>query len=74
MEKSIFLICGSLVEGKDLDKIMASCELTIIGTDSFVSVYHIKRARYCIQVAFCVMFSLLTSAHKESGDKGPELQ
>ena len=74
IEKSILLLYGSLIEGSCLDKIMASCGLSIVGTNSLVSVNHIKRARYCIQVADCVMFSLLTSAHKESGDKGPVLQ
>ena len=38
---------------------MAFCGLSIVGTDSLVSVNHIKRARYCIQVATSVMFSLL---------------
>ena len=42
--------------------------------DSLVSVNLIKRARYYIQVAPCVMFSLLTSADKKSGDKSPVLQ
>ena len=72
-EKSILLLCGSLIEGSGLDKIIASCELSIAETDSLVSVNHIKKARYCIQVADCVMFSL-TSAHEESGDNGPVLQ
>ena len=53
---------------------MASCGLSIVGTDSFVSANYIKRARDCIQVAACVMFSLLTSAHKESGDKSSVLK
>ena len=73
LEKSILLLCGSLIEGSGLDKIMASSGLFIVGTDSLVSVNHIKRTRYCIQVAACVMFSLLTSVHKKSGDKGPVL-
>ena len=72
--KLILLLCGLLIEGSGLDKIMALCELSIVGTDSLVSVNHIKRARYCIQVAISVMFSLLSSAHKHSGDKGPVLQ
>ena len=73
LEKSILLPCGSRIEGSGLDN-MASCGLSIVGTDSLVSVNHIKRARYWIQVA-CVMFSLLTSAHEKSGgDKGPVLQ
>ena len=74
LEKSILLLCGSLIEGSGLDKITASCGLSIVGMDSLVSVNHIKRARYCIQVAACVMFSLLTSAHEKGGDKGTVLQ
>ena len=74
LEKLIILLCGSLIEGSGLDKIMALCGLSIVGMDSLVSVNHIKRARYCIQVAVYIMFSLLASAHKESGDKDPVLQ
>ena len=74
LEKSILLLCGSLIEGSGLNKIMASCGLSIAGTDSLVSVNNIKRARYCIHVAACVRFSLLTSAHEKSGDKSPVLQ
>ena len=74
LEKSILLLCGSLLEGSGLDKIMALCALSIFGTDFLVSVNHFKRVRYCIQVAACVMFSLLTSAFEKSGDKGPVLK
>ena len=74
LETSILLLCGSLTEGSSLDKIMASCGLSIVGTDSLVSVNHIKRASYCIQVAARVMFSLLTSAQEKSGNKSPVLQ
>ena len=74
LEKSILLLCGLLIEGRGLDKIMASCGLSIVGRDSLVSVNPIKRASYCIQVTVCVMFSLLTSAQEKSGDKGPVLQ
>ena len=58
LEKSI-LLCGSVIEGSGLDKIVASCGLSIVGMDS-LSVNHIKRVRCCIQVAAFVMFSLLT--------------
>ena len=74
LEKSILLLCGSLIEGSGLDKIMASYELSMVGTDSLVSVNHIKRARCYIQVAACAMLSLLTSAHKKSSDKSLILQ
>ena len=73
LEKSILLLCGLQIKGSGSDKIMASCGLAVAGTDSLVSVNHIKRARYCIQVAVFVMFSLLTSAHEKSGDKSPVL-
>ena len=53
---------------------MASCGLSVVGIDSLGSANHIKRTRYCIQVAACVMFSLLTSGHGKSGDKTPVLQ
>ena len=49
---------------------MESFEISIAGGDSLMSVNHINRARYYIQVAACVTFSLLTSALEESGDKG----
>ena len=32
LEKSTLLLCGSLIEGSGLDKIMASCGLSIVGT------------------------------------------
>ena len=67
---TVLLICGSLIEGSGLDKSMVSCGLSTVATDSLVSVNHTKRASYCIQVAAFVMFSLLISAHKKSGDKG----
>ena len=51
LEKSILLLCGSLIKGSGLDKIMASCGLLIVGTTSKVSVNHMKRARYYIQVS-----------------------
>ena len=60
IEKSILILCSSLIEGSGLNKIMNSCGLSIVGTDSLVTVNHITRARYCIQVAACVIFSLLT--------------
>ena len=73
LEKSILLLCGLQIKGNGSDQIMASCGLAVAGTDSLVSVNHIKRARYCIQIAVFVMFSLLTSAHEKSGDKSPVL-
>ena len=50
---------------------MALCGFSIVETDSLVSRNHIKRVRYCFQVAACAMFSLLPSAHDESGKQRP---
>ena len=71
---TVLLLCGSLIQQSGLDKSMALCGLSTVGSDSLVSVNHTKMARYCIQVAACVMFSLLTSAHEKGGDKGTVLQ
>ena len=40
LEKSILLLCGLLIEGSGLDKIMAVCGFFIVGTDSGVSKPH----------------------------------
>ena len=34
IEKALLLLCGSLIEGSGLGKVIASCELSIVGTDS----------------------------------------
>ena len=48
IEKSILLLCSSLIEGSGVDEIMASFGLST--TDFLVSVNHIKKSRYCIQL------------------------
>ena len=40
IEKSILILCSSLIEGSGLNKIMNSCGLSIVGTDSLVTVNH----------------------------------
>ena len=74
IEKSILILFGSLTEGSDLNKIIALYGISIVGIDSLMSVNHVKRARYCIQVEACVMFSLLILTHQESADKDSVLQ
>ena len=34
LEKSIFFLCGLLIEGSALDKILALCGLSVVETDS----------------------------------------
>ena len=50
-----------------MDEIVCTCDLSIVGADSLVTVNNIKRARYCLQVAACVSYSKLKQAHMDSG-------
>ena len=67
IEKSILIILGKLIEKSGLDAIMLICGLSIVGADSLVTVNDIKRARYCLQVAACVIYLKLKDAYKDSG-------
>ena len=58
-EKSTLLLCGSLIEESSLDKVMASCGLSIVGTEFLVSVNYVLT---------------INIRNKENGDKGPVLQ
>ena len=71
IEKSLLIICGQVIKGSGLDEIMCTCGLSIAGADSLVTVNDIKRARYCLQVGECVIYSKLKEAHRDSG--GDEL-
>ena len=66
IEKLLLIICGQVIEGSGLDKIMCKCGLSIIGADSLVTVDDIKRARYCLQVGAFVIYSKLKQAHMDS--------
>ena len=61
-EKSLLIICGQVIKGSRLDEIMCTCGLSIVGADSLVTVNDIKRARYCLQVGACVIYSKLKQA------------
>ena len=67
IEKSLLIICGQVIKGSGLDEIMCVCGLSIVGADSLVTVNDIKRARYCLQVGACVIYSKLKQAHMDSG-------
>ena len=67
IEKSLLIICGQVIKGSGLDEIMCTCGLSIAGADSLVTVNDIKRARYCLQVGECVIYSKLKEAHRDSG-------
>ena len=68
IEKSILALCGDMIKGSGLDAILSSCKLSIVGSEALVTVNHIKKARYCLQVSLCAIYSFLESAHQESGD------
>ena len=67
IENSLLIICGQVIKGSGLDEIMCTCGLSIAGADSLVTVNDIKRARYCLQVGACVIYSKLKEAHRDSG-------
>ena len=58
-EKSLLIICGRIIKGSGLDEIVCTCGLSIVRADSLVTVNKIKRARYCLQVGACVIYSKL---------------
>ena len=66
IEKSALNSCGYFINGGGLEEILLSCGLSIVGRESLTTVNHIKKARYCLQVAACVIYSLLISAQQES--------
>ena len=67
IDKSWLIICGQVVKGSGLDEIISTCELSIVGADSLVTVNDIKRTRYCLQVGACVIYSNLKQVHMNSG-------
>ena len=67
IEKSLLIICGRVIKGSGLDEIMYTCGLFIVGADSLVTVNDIKRAKYCLQVGACVIYSKLKQALRDSG-------
>ena len=56
----------SLKEGSGLESVLAHTNLSTIGTSTIVDVNNIKRSRYCLQVAICVIYKLLKEAHVDS--------
>ena len=43
-----------------------TCGLSIVGADSLVTLNNIKKARYCLQVGACVIYSKLKQTHRNS--------
>ena len=58
-EQSILGLHGDLIKEGGLDSVLAHTKLSTIGTSTIVNVNNIKRSRYCLQVAICVIYKLL---------------
>ena len=43
IEKSILVMCGQIIKGSGLDELMSSCGLSIVGTESLVTVSDVNR-------------------------------
>ena len=67
IEKSLLIICGLVLKGSGSDEIFCTCGVSIVVADSLVTVKGIKRARYCLQVGACVIYSKLKQARMDSG-------
>ena len=65
--RSLLIICGWVIKGSGSDEIMYTFGLSIVRADSLVTVNDIKRARYCLRVGACVIYSKLKQAHRDSG-------
>ena len=49
-----------------VSEVLSNNDLSIIGTGAVVNANHIKQARYCLQVAICVVYVKLNEAHTSS--------
>ena len=73
VEKSLLTVVGQLIKGSGIDEIMNSCGMSIVGADALVTVNHIKRARYYLQVVACTIYTKLKSAYLDSNSDEPML-
>ena len=66
MEQSILGLHVDLIKGSGLDSVLAHTNLSTIDASTIVDVNNIKRSRYCLQVAICIIYKLLNEAHADS--------
>ena len=64
IEQSLLGIYGQLIKGSVLEDILEKNSLSIIWTSAVIDASHIKRARYCIQLGLCLLYSLMKDSHK----------
>lgn len=74
IEQSLLGMNGEIIRGSGLDSVMAHANLSTTGTSTIVDVNDIKRSRYCLQVALCVIYRLLKDAHTKSQSDFPLLK
>ena len=66
IEQSILGLHGNPMKESGLDSVLAHSNLSAIGTSTIVDVNNIKRSRYCLHVAICVIYKLLKEAHADN--------
>jgi len=62
IELELLRIHVELINGSGLGELMESAHLSTLGTSSIIDGNNNKRARYCIEVAACVIYTLLLDA------------
>ena len=67
MEQTFLACHGQWIEGSGLHEILSASKFTLIGTGAIIDANHIKRARYCVQVAVCALYGKLKDAVKKNG-------
>ena len=66
IEQSILSLHRDLIKGSGLDSVLTHTNLSTIGKITIVDFNNIKRSRYFLQVAICVIYKLLKEAHADS--------
>lgn len=66
-EKLLFINITQVIKSRGLDEIITKYGLPVFEAASLVTVSDIKRARYCVQVGVCVIYSKLKQSLMNSG-------
>ena len=66
IEVCILVIHGEFIDGSCLYEIFPKSNLSIIGTQNFLTCSHGKTTRYCIEVATSAIYFKLIDAHRRS--------
>lgn len=66
-EKLLFINIAQVIKSRGLDEIITKYGLPVFRAASVVTVNDIKRARYCVQIVECVIYSKLKQSYMNSG-------